>query len=163
MTLKARTDSMRSPNWTRDEVILALDLYVRRREKGVTWDGKVPEVVELAHLLRELPIHPNEIRTEKFRSPNSVSLKLSNLSSLDSDYAGGATHTSTIDKEVWQDFEGDSERLRKVAESIRQRYREVSDTAVVSESDSTYSVLCSRSVCRPLHASHPVLAVDGAS
>ena len=133
--------TMRNPNWTRDEVILALDLYLKRREQGVTWDGRVPEVIELAQLLRELPIHPKEIRTEKFRTPSSISLKLSNLGSLDPNYPSGAVNASEMDREVWEEFGTDWGRLHKVAASIRKRYKELPDVESVGEQVAPYKAV----------------------
>ncbi len=51
----AKTRGHGNPNWTRDETILALDLFKQL-------DGKVPspkskEVKELSEVLRSLPCH----------------------------------------------------------------------------------------------------------
>jgi 5-methylcytosine-specific restriction enzyme A len=40
---------VRNPTWSRDELILALDLYMRRRERLP--DSDDPEVVELSRAL----------------------------------------------------------------------------------------------------------------
>lgn len=88
--------------WTRDETLLVLHLYLR------TPFGKQhhrnPEVVELARRLG--------------RSPNSVAMKLNNLTSLDpAEQARGVKGlkgTSRLDREIWTAFE--TARLEVAAE-----------------------------------------------
>lgn len=55
------------PNWTADELILALDVYLRQR-------GHIPSpgdagIVSLSDLLNQLPIHTVRPDPEKFRNP----------------------------------------------------------------------------------------------
>lgn len=70
-------------SWVEDAAMLALDLYIR---EGAL-DDTHPDVVELSVLLRSLPIHPMEIRSQaKFRNPNGVSLKLKNFLPMDPGY-----------------------------------------------------------------------------
>ena len=127
---------MRNPNWTEDEVILALDLYAKRREIGRTWDGRTEGVKELSALLRDLPVHPASIRTDSFRSPNSIALKLSNLGSLDPAYPSGTPNVSKTDRAVWEAFKDDWDLLHKTAASIRARYKEI---PTVSEPAAAYT------------------------
>ncbi len=50
---------LKNPTWTRDELILALDLYFR---VGLPrWSASNPEVIKLSKILNELPIFPEEI------------------------------------------------------------------------------------------------------
>ena len=58
--------TQRNPAWTRDELILALDLYERVGARIGTYH---PEVVELSEVLRGLPLHPGVPRTGTYRSP----------------------------------------------------------------------------------------------
>ena len=76
----------RNPNWTRDELILALNLYINAGR--VQLDNNDPRVIELSELLNNLPIHPTELRQAKFRNPNGVSMKLGNFLSIDPKYDG---------------------------------------------------------------------------
>ena len=48
-----RTQTTRNPPWEYDELILALDLYLRRGQPSVA----DPEVIALSQLLNRLPIH----------------------------------------------------------------------------------------------------------
>lgn len=102
--------------WQRDELILALDLYVR---VGLA-DANSPEVILLSDLLQELPIHDLAIRERNFRSPSSVAMKLSNLANHDSSYDGKVTNGSKADAAVWAEFEARPRELRKAADAIKE-------------------------------------------
>ncbi len=65
---------MRNPKWTRDELILALELYFRCKPSKINKEH--PEVVRLSKLLNSLPIHPQKEKYEKFRNPNGVYMNL---------------------------------------------------------------------------------------
>ena len=78
--------------WTRDELILAINLYCKLPF------GRLhrlnPEVVNLANLIS--------------RSPSSVAYKLVNFASLDPSLKArgikGAYNSSNLDKEIWNEF-----------------------------------------------------------
>jgi 5-methylcytosine-specific restriction protein A len=118
---KKRISSGASNNtrhWTRDELILALDVYVRLSPR--TPDPHLPEVVALSGLLRREILRPDEAREPNFRSPASVVMKLMNFRSLDSAFKGkGLTAGSQLDRVIWNTFADDRPRLKKVAEAIR--------------------------------------------
>jgi len=103
--------------WVEDEIILALDLYLR----GGPLDDADSQVIELSELLRALPIHPVEIRRHpKFRNPNGVHLKLTNFLALDPSYAGaGMGRYSRLDAEVFTRFQDQPDRVRELAGAIR--------------------------------------------
>jgi 5-methylcytosine-specific restriction protein A len=61
---------MSKPNWTRDELILALDLYFR--EPSARGSKTQPGVLELSYILIRLPIHNVDKLEEDFRNPNGV-------------------------------------------------------------------------------------------
>jgi hypothetical protein len=80
-----------NPKWTRDETILALDLYMRL--------GKVPgpknaDIIALSELLNRMPWHSKENRNGTFRNPDGVSLKLLNMRSFERGYAGRQSRCS---------------------------------------------------------------------
>lgn len=112
---------MRSPKWTREECVLALDLFVRAGRKQV--DKKRPEIVELSRCLQILPIYPPSERGKPFRNPGSVALKLGNFCALDPACPGqGRPNVSTLDQKVWSEFEHDEPGLRAEADAIRRRF-----------------------------------------
>jgi predicted RNA-binding protein with PUA-like domain len=67
----------RNPPWSRDERLLALDLYLHRRPRLPGAEDR--EVRELSAFLNSLPIHTVRPDLETFRNPNGVSLKLANF------------------------------------------------------------------------------------
>lgn len=109
---------MRNPNWHRDEIILALDLYFQL-ESG-EMNSNNPKVIELSGLLNKLPIHNVRPDSVKFRNPNGVNLKLANFKSFDPNYLGkGLKSASKLDKAIFDEFFEDQELLRSIALGIR--------------------------------------------
>jgi putative restriction endonuclease len=94
-------------NWTRDELIVAFNLYCK------TPFGRIhirnPEIIALAKALG--------------RTPSAVSWKLANFASLDPSLKkrniAGASHGGRLEKEVWTEFNDDWERLSFESESLR--------------------------------------------
>lgn len=114
----------RNPNWTRDELILALDLYFQIDVSRAAADH--PDIVSLSNLLNSLPIHDEHGLTGNFRNPNGVYMKLCNFLRLDPDYPGaGLRRGSRLDETVWNEFSKDKNTLHKVANSIRHNYEAV--------------------------------------
>jgi len=112
----------RNPNWNRDELILALDLYVNGR--GPELQSHDLEVVRLSELLNSLELHTTESRAEAFRNPNGVAMKLANFLSIDPRHPGkGLERGNRLEKEVWDEFADEPYRLRKVALSITSQRR----------------------------------------
>ena len=108
--------SSRPPNWTEDEVILALDLYFRKK----SWDANSVEVIELSEILNRLGIHDSGNKNAKFRNPSGVSLKLSNFAHLDPEYDGdGMKGGSKIDRKIWNKYSRDRGALSEMASKIR--------------------------------------------
>lgn len=93
----------RNPNWTRDELILALDLYISEGRKQL--DSSHPKILELSQLLNTLPIHAKELREKQFLNPNGVSMKLGNFLAIDPKYEGvGLSRGSKLEQQIWEEF-----------------------------------------------------------
>jgi len=108
---------MRNPPWSRDELILALDVYFKIAPSAP--DPSQSEIQELSSLLKEMGSAKTD-RAENYRTSASVVMKLMNFRSIDPDYPGtGLTSSARGDKEVWNEFSGDRNRLSKIARSIR--------------------------------------------
>jgi 5-methylcytosine-specific restriction enzyme A len=104
-----------NPDWTRDEVLLALELY-----QGL--NGKIPgpsdeRVVNLSTLLRSLPLHPPSSKNPKFRNPDGVAFKLQNIRQIAT--GQGLGNVSAMDKAVWADFGSRPDTVRDLANHIR--------------------------------------------
>ena len=109
---------VRNPEWTRDELILALDLYFSLRPGGC--GAAVPEVVTLSRRLRRLGVHKEYEARDTFRNPTGVSMKLSNFLRFDPGYEGvGLARGSKRDGAVWREFYDDRAGLRRLADAIR--------------------------------------------
>lgn len=98
-------DAIRKP-WNRDELLLVMNLYCRipfGRQHS-----RASEVIELARALG--------------RTPGSVAMKLNNLTSLDpAEIARGVRGlpgASRLDRQVWQEFHEDWERLAIESEQL---------------------------------------------
>jgi 5-methylcytosine-specific restriction enzyme A len=114
---KRRTRS-NNPAWARDELILALDVYLMHR--GHIPSPRDPEIIGLSDLLNRLPIHTVRPDLEKFRNANGVVLKITNFAALDPQYPGaGMSRGSQLDAVVWDRYAGDPDELRQVADAIR--------------------------------------------
>ena len=108
-------DTRRNPTWGRDELILALDLYMRHRPSFP--DDKHPEVIALSQLLNELAT--TAAGNASFHNPNGVAMKLMNLRRLDPDQQGrGLAGGGKQEEDVWAIFANDLQRLRSTAAAI---------------------------------------------
>jgi len=97
-------------SWTREELILAFDLYFRTpfaRTKASN-----PDVIKLARSLE--------------RSPASIARKLGNFGSFDpalkAEGITGLSHASHLDEQVWQEFNEDWARLAEEADELKSVY-----------------------------------------
>lgn len=109
---------MRNPVWSRDELILALDLYFRVSPSHTS--DKNPEIIELSEILNSLPIHPSSARVEKFRNANGVYMKLCNFLRFDPEYKGaGLKAGGRLEEEIWQQFSNNRTALQDAAHAIR--------------------------------------------
>jgi len=111
---------MPSNKWTREELILAFNLYCKIPFGTIHIHN--PQIIALAKILG--------------RTPSAVSWKLANLASLDPTLKkrniAGASHGSKLDAEVWNEFVGDWERLafeseKLLAQKIGKRVEDMSE------------------------------------
>lgn len=122
----------RSPAWHRDEVLLALDLYVRA---GCLGGGPLPlkddeAVVDVSRRMNALPIWGASDRADTFRNPAGVALKLGNFRAIERDLAiergvpgandlpRGMGSYSALDRIVVEEYLGRWEDVRFEAEAI---------------------------------------------
>ena len=113
-----------NPKWTRDETILALDLYFDS-------DGQIPssnsaEVIELSDLLRCLPYHAEAARKASFRNPDRVAFKLQNLRQIAT--GKGLSNTSKMDALIWEELGQNKEQTKLLATLIRTGVQVIENT-----------------------------------
>lgn len=127
----AVTQGHGNPNWTRDEVILALDLYHSCGDKipGPSDD----RVRKLSAILRAFPHHSIAARQSSFRNPDGVAFKLQNLRSVAT--GAGLKNTSKIDREVWEEFGGDPVRTHAHGNLIRHSIAAIDDLPLPDEDE----------------------------
>ncbi len=77
-----------------------------------------PRAIELAQILKSLPIHPVAVRTSKFRSPASVQRKGADILSLMPAYTGVRTRGGKLDDVVLSQFLSDSGSMIATARAI---------------------------------------------
>jgi 5-methylcytosine-specific restriction protein A len=99
----------RNPDWEFDELILALDLYLRWRPKQPP--AEHADLEALSDLLHRLPIHSADARGDDFRNSNGVRRKLGDFTAPDPDYNGAATKGGEGVHRVWDRFADDSDGL----------------------------------------------------
>lgn len=110
----------RNPIWSRDELILALDLYMRHRERLP--DNDSPEIIELSQTLNSLFSDKAKDAT-LFRNPNGVYMKLANFRAVDplhtSQGKRGLSRGGHGAEEIWTEFSERSDELKLIATAIR--------------------------------------------
>jgi len=121
----AKTMGQGNPNWTREEVALALNLYFSIGEKMPSPTDS--EVIELSNFLRSLDIHKNAKKNDKFRNPDGVVFKVGNLRAVAT--GKGLKNTARMDQEVWDEFGGNKEALKLFCENIRSGIEALKDEA----------------------------------
>ncbi len=109
----------RLPTWSRDELILGLDAYLRRRGLG-GWSKTTKEAIELSAELRGLVIFPDAIRENpRFRNAAGVALKVSNFAAIDPvNDRVGMEHGSRGDQSIWDEWAHRPDELHTVALAI---------------------------------------------
>lgn len=115
----AVTQGHGNPNWTRDETILALDVYFDTLGKSP--GPSDPAIIALSDLLRALPYHENAARKPTFRNADGAAFKVQNLRSLATNK--GLKNVSRIDREVWAEFGDKPAEVKRLAVLIREGIR----------------------------------------
>jgi hypothetical protein len=111
--------SRRNANWSRDETILLLDLYLRHPDA----EARHPEVVALSDLLRNRARSDELFKTENFRNPVGIAMKLRNLAQQDPSFQrsgkAGLGHGNRLNAEVWALLANDPLALAEEVKRIR--------------------------------------------
>lgn len=124
-------------DWTRDELILAMNLYCQLPFGRL--DQRTPEVIQLAQAIN--------------RTPSSVGMKLCNLASLDPAHAArgvrGLSGASKADQSIWNEFHENWNALVELSQQLWTQYRlpspepdavEAEEIAFTGETEATRSV-----------------------
>jgi predicted HNH restriction endonuclease len=111
----------RNPKWSRDELILAVDLYLRHRNSPPSKDSA--EVDELSAFLNHMGEVLGAITTDEYRNANGVYMKMMNFRRFDPDYTDqgkvGLRRGNKDEEVVWKEYATSSKRLSEVVHAIR--------------------------------------------
>lgn len=101
--------NMATERWTKEQVKLAFHLYCQLPFGRI--HGRNPEIIALAKVIG--------------RTPDAVAMKMSNIASIDPAITStgrvGLGNASALDREIWDEFHSDWERLAVESELIRQQ------------------------------------------
>jgi 5-methylcytosine-specific restriction protein A len=109
------------PNWTWDEHVLALDLYM---QNPASPPGKTSEQVnDVSRILNLIGARDGAMRTAKYRNPTGVYMKMMNFRRHDPDFQAqgkkGLSRGAIGEADVWERFSSDLPGLRAAAQFIR--------------------------------------------
>jgi 5-methylcytosine-specific restriction protein A len=109
--------------WTRDEVILGLDVLYSEGNKYLS--ASDPAIIELSELLNRLPIIPKQYRNDTFRNRFGISSQLSRFmwSLQNNKHANIGIMFFT----VYEEYIGRSDELHYIAQVIRRCESVLSD------------------------------------
>lgn len=120
--------SERNPPWLRDELLLALNLYLQHRKSP---PGKQsPEVAELSEFLNQMgnALCQNSLST--YRNANGVYMKMMNFRRFDPEYKQtggvGLIRGNKDEAVVWDMYAHDPQKLSDLCEAIRSGVCELS-------------------------------------
>jgi hypothetical protein len=127
----------RNPDWTADETVLLLDLYLRAPRASL----RHPEVVALSTLLNEVARSSGLDPLETYRNPTGVAMKLRNLAQQDpvahTDGKTGLREGGEIDADIWRRYAHSPEGLAREVDRILREWRTAPlETAVASHKSS---------------------------
>lgn len=129
---------MRNPPWTKDELILALDLYFRFNPLRISPNHE--EVKHLSNILNQLPKYSDSIDANTYRNANAVYMKLCNFLRFDEQYKGvGLTRGGQLEKDVWDKFAHDKNELHKIALSIQDQLQSVESEHMDDEEEEEFA------------------------
>lgn len=122
----------RNPVWSRDELTLALDLYIQTSGNPT---GKDDEALDrLSALLNKLHRLNGTAGYDTLRNRNGVYLKVMNFRSSDPTYLGqgkvGMTRGNRLEAVLWKEYDGRLADLAADAKAIRRTVNEADEVAV---------------------------------
>jgi predicted HNH restriction endonuclease/predicted RNA-binding protein with PUA-like domain len=111
--------------WSRNELILALDLYLRLRDAPPSKDSV--EVAELSSFLATMDRAKGVGEAQTFRNANGVYMELMNFRRFDPEYTAdgkvGLMRGNKLEESVWNEFAGNPQGLAKTVAEIRMGVR----------------------------------------
>jgi predicted HNH restriction endonuclease/predicted RNA-binding protein with PUA-like domain len=138
------TAARRNPPWSRDELILALDLYLRFRNAPPGKDSA--EVAELSAFLGRMGRGLGLTDAETFRNANGVYMKMMNFRRFDPEYTAagrvGLVRGSKEEEVVWNEFSGDPAALAAAVAGIHAAVDGATPSANVAAAPTYWVFVC---------------------
>lgn len=114
-----RSKYKRNPDWSRDETVLLMDLFLSAPNAGKNH----PEVLALSMLLRTAAERLEQSISSTFRNPAGIAMRLRNFGKLDPnaslDRNSGLRPGGATDRSVWKEFGTQRVALASEVEKIR--------------------------------------------
>ena len=111
-------NTKRNPNWTIDEIIVALDAYHTYYPNIPRTDSK--EMRELSDVIKKIQPKLQTRGSDTFRSAGSVHGKIMNFHKFNPSYPGkGLPNHSELDEQIYRIFENDRNSLSQIADAIK--------------------------------------------
>lgn len=109
----------RNADWSEDETILLLDLYLRHPDA----EARHPEVAAFSELLRDLGRSSSQPQATNYRNPTGIAMKLRNLAQQDPVFQrsgrAGLGHGNRLNARVWTRLAQNPDALALEVERIR--------------------------------------------
>lgn len=112
----------KNPSWTLDEIILAMDFYLKHRSSIP--DKADSSIAALSEELRSLGSAIGGELESTFRNVNGTYMKLMNLRHLDPQHSGtGLKAGGKLEKQLWERYSDKPEELADIAGAIRRNFQ----------------------------------------
>lgn len=106
--------------WTRDELILILDLYFKKKPFRIP-EPTDPDVVDLNNIIKKLLMYEGRHNVQDFRDPIAVHRKFRSFLRFDPSYSGTEFVVGgKIDGLIWHEYSENRTKLLDVAKCILQ-------------------------------------------
>jgi 5-methylcytosine-specific restriction enzyme A len=143
----------KNPPWKREELLLALELYLRNRKSPPSKTSR--EVESLSRELNQLRARIGSRGSPSFRNAAGVYLKMMNFRSYDPDYTSqgkvGMRHGNKLDAVVWNEFFGKEAELFKACRAIREALKELPENSDADSEDDGFVEAAEGKVLTKLH------------
>jgi 5-methylcytosine-specific restriction protein A len=143
----------KNPPWKREELLLALELYLRNRKSPPSKTSR--EVESLSKELNQLRARIGSKGSASFRNAAGVYLKMMNFRSYDPDHTSqgklGMRHGNKLDAVVWNEFFGKEEELFKACRAIREALKELPENSDADSEDDGFVEAAEGKLLTKLH------------
>ncbi len=143
----------KNPFWNREELLLALELYIQNRKSPPNKSSK--EVESLSKELNQLRACIGGPGAKSLRNTAGVYLKMMNFRSYDPFYISqgkvGMRHGNKLEPAIWNEFFGKENELFKACRAIREALKELPEYSSDDSEDDGFSEAAEGRLLTRLH------------